>query len=89
MTRLEALEAVAAAARAMNVGCTDWDWETSVTGFRRAVDCGRCHGCRLTDALAALDQTAPQPPGVDPQPRRGEPDPMIPDLLAQAYGSDR
>lgn len=71
MTRLEALEAVARAARDTNVGCMDWDWETTATGFRRAIDCGRCPGCRMTAALAALDQSASQPPGADPQPHRG------------------
>ena len=80
MTRLEALEAVAAAARDLVTARTT----TGVPRFERVAALAS-----LVDALAALDQAAPQPPGVDPQPHRGESTPMIPDLLAQAYGEEQ
>ncbi len=123
MTRLEALEAVAAAARESgHCGHLIWKDDPYGSEFSASGRVGRwttcrdrtdgtlCGGCRIANALAALDQTAPQPPGADPQPHRGSvvdtagifaggPDsvewlaeqrgvPMIPDLLAQAYGAD-
>lgn len=74
MTRLEALEAVAAAAReasaarqrCQRVGLRHdgAPWNDAFAKWQHADNI-------LDEALAALDQTAPQPPDVDPQPRRG------------------